>query len=205
MDSAQKENVFSTVKTISDHLGYAWNCSGTLRGLQKHTRECEPLLRGHGHFIAIIHRALWEMLFLKLNHCCDKTRGTIGFPKLFNQIRKYCKGDELVVQMVEQQERRLHTLDVQKKVKKWRDQAVAHHTIINQTAFDAFSKENRVSLDEIEQLIRQLNEILRIFITIPFCGQTLPDVSIFDYYAREGVDQLVASLKKAAEYSELTP
>jgi AbiU2 len=222
MDSDQNKNLLSTAKTIADHLAYAWNYSGTLRGLQKYARECEPILKGHEHFISTIHSALWDVLFLKLHHCSDSRKKATGFPKLFKQIRKYMEKQKLVLQkkreeyalsldafkrltdelddtlqMVEKQDQRLRKLDVQRKVKNWRDQVVAHHTITSASAFDVFSKKNRVSLDEIERLIVELDDILHVF-TRPLLSEIFM-VSDLSQYAREGVDQLMVSLKKAAE------
>ena len=125
--SDQEKNISSIAKTIADHLGFAWNYYGTLRGLQHYTRECPTILDRHGHFIATIHRALWDVLFLKLNHCSDTQKKATGFPKLFKQIRTSLKEDKVVLQMVDDQEQRLNKLAVRGKVEKWRNNIVAHH------------------------------------------------------------------------------
>jgi hypothetical protein len=110
-------------------------------------------------------------------------------------MRAYLKGDKLVLQMVKEQEQRLRKLDVQRKIEKWRNQIVAHYTITS--GFEAFYREHSVSLDEIERLIGELDEILHAFAR-PLLGQIFM-VSDLGQHAREGVDQLVASMKKDAE------
>src|SRR2546425_4725047 len=89
MNTDQNTNLLSTAKTIAEHLGFAWNYYGTLRGLQQYARVCPTILSRHGHFICTIHRALWDVLFLKLSHCSDNQPKATGLPKLFKQMRAY--------------------------------------------------------------------------------------------------------------------
>ena len=195
MNPDQDKNLFSTAKTVAEHLAFAWNYSATLRGLQQYTRECPAILKRNEHFVTTIWYALWYALFLKLSHCSDSRKEATGFPKLFKQLRAYLpKRHELVAQ-VQAQERRLNGLDVQRKVENWRNQVIAHHTITGD--FNTFYKENVVSLDEIERMINEMNESLHIF-TILLWSQWFM-VRDLDKHAREGVDHFVASMKKDAE------
>ncbi|MGH7826748.1 MAG: hypothetical protein ACREQ7_16440 [Candidatus Binatia bacterium] len=195
MNPDQDKNLSSTAATIADHLARAWNYCATLRGLQRYARECPAILDSNGHFIATITYALWDSLFLNLSHCSDNRKEATGFPKLFRQLRAHLpEGHELVPQ-VQAQERRLRGLDVQKKVETWRNQVVAHHTITSD--FEAFYKKNVVSLDEIEQVICELNEILHVF-TLPLWHQCFM-VRDLGQHAREGVDRLVTCMMKWAK------
>ena len=174
---------------------FASNYSATLRGLQQYARECPTVLDRNGHFVTTITYALWDSLFLKLSHCSDKRKEAIGFPKLFKQLRTYLPhGHELGLR-IQEQEQHLRKLEVQKKVENWRNQTVAHYTITHD--FDIFYKKNIVSLDEIELVICELNEILHIF-TIPIWNQYFM-VKDLAQHARKGVDQLVISMNKEAE------
>jgi len=194
MNPDQDKNLLSTAITIAQHLAFAWNYSATLRGLQQYARECPAILDRNGHFVATITYALWDSLFLKLSHCSDNRKEATGFPKLFKQLRTYLPKPHKLAPQLQAQERRLRGLEVQRKVENWRNQVVAHHTITSD--FDAFYKMNVVSLDEIERVIGELDEILHVFM-IPLWTQCVM-VRDLGQYAREGVDQFVTSMKKEA-------
>lgn len=195
MNTDQNRNIFCTAETIADHLVFAWNYSATLRGLQQWARDCPAILDKNGHFVSTITDALWDSLFLKLSHCSDNRKEATGFPKLFKQLRAYLpKGDE-ILSLVQEQERRLLGLVVQKKVENWRNQVIAHKTITSN--FDGFYKKNICSLDEIEELICELNEILHRF-TIPIWNQRFM-VKDLGQHARRGIDLIVTAMKKGTE------
>ena len=198
MNDDQRKNLDITATAISQYLVYAWNYAATLRGFQRHTRESTAILERTGHFIATITLAMWEALLLKLSHCSDNRREAIGFPKLFKQLRAYLPEHR---ELIQAQERRLSVLEIQKKVENWRNQIIAHYTITS--GFADFYRDNVVSLDEIEQLLEELDEILHIF------AMQLLDkcfmVKDLCEYAHEDVDRLVAGLKKEAESQSSQP
>jgi hypothetical protein len=195
MNADQEQNLLHTAKTISDHLVYAWNYVGTLRGLQHYARECPDVLNKIGHFIGTVHPAIWFELFLKLSHCSDEHRNSTGFPKFFKQLLTYLPEHSEFRFKVKAQKKRFHELDIQKRVKNWRNQVIAHYTITDN--FDIFRQSNQTSLDEIELLIDELSEILHCF-SVPLLRQHYA-VTNLAQYAREDVDRLVAGLKKTAE------
>jgi hypothetical protein len=195
MNADQEQNLLCTVTTIADHLGYAWNYAATLRGLQQYARECPDVLDRIGHFITTIYFAMWTALLLKLRHCSDTHKNVTGFPKLFKQLLAYLPSNSELRSQVQTQERRLHGLDIQRRVEKWRNEVIAHHTITGD--FDIFRQMTPVSLDDIEPLIDELSKILHVF-SVHLWNQYFP-VNDIGQYTRGEVDYLVASLKQAAE------
>jgi hypothetical protein len=138
---------------------------------------------------------MWVSLLLKLRHCSDTQKTATGFPKLFKQLGAYLPPNSEFRSQVQAQERRLHGLDIQRRVEKWRNEVIAHHTIT--ADFKIFRQSNPVSLDEIEPLVDELSQILHVF-TVPLWNQVYA-INDLAPHAREDIDQLVASLKKAAE------
>ena len=197
MTPDQDHNAFETTEMIAEHIVYAWNYCATLRALQRHARECPSVLDANGHLVSTITFALWDALFLKLAHCSDRRKEATGFPKLFKQLRAYLPESHQLRRRVDEEERHLANLQARAKVENWRNQVVAHYTITSK--FAEFHKENVCSLDEIETLIRALNEILHSFSlelwNQGFCVEDLV------HHARQGVDRLVQTMKKEAEQS----
>jgi hypothetical protein len=195
MTPEQDQCTCQTTETIAEHLVYAWNYCATLRALQRHAREYPKILDAHGHFISTIYFALWDALFLKLAHCSDKRKEATGLPKLFKQLRAYLPEGHQLRRRVDEEERNLSSLQAQAKVENWRNQVVAHYTISNK--FSDFYKKNVCSLDEIEALIRSLNNILHVFSAElweqGFCVEDLGPP------AHQGIDRLVQMMKREAE------
>jgi hypothetical protein len=194
MNLDQVKNVSDTMQAIADHLTWAWNYVATLRSLQHYTRESPAVLDKVGHFIATIHTAIWYALFLKLSHCSDIGKDATGFPKLFKQLQSYLPKQHKLFPQIQVQKECLGSLDMQKRVKKWRDQVIAHHTNIGD--FSMFYKANVVPLDEIELSLNELNKILHVF-SIPLCSQIFMVTDLIPE-ARKDVDLFVTSMKKAA-------
>jgi hypothetical protein len=192
MNPEQDRDAFATTEIIAEHLVYAWNYCATLRGFHRHARECPDVLDTNGHLISTITFALWDALFMKLAHCSDRRKEATGFPKLFKQLRAYLPENHHLHSRVAEKERQLASLHAQKKVENWRKQVVAHHTIISN--FSQFYKENVCSLDEIESLVRALNDILHSFsLEIWNQGFCVEDLG---HHAHQGVDSLVEAMKK---------
>ena len=97
--------------------------------------------------------------------------------------------------VIQAQERRISVLEVQKKVENWRNQVLADYTITSGSA--SFYRDNVVSLDEVEQLLEELDEILHIF-TMQLLDKCFMVKDLCEY-AHEDVDRLVDGLKKEAE------
>jgi hypothetical protein len=148
------------MKAIGDHLSLAWNYISTLRAFQKYARSQPELIKRHNHFFFTITRAIWDALFLKLSHCSDdsKRARAIGFPKLFKQLRAYQPDDPALQANVKKQETALQRLATQRKVEKWREQAVAHHTEMANSP--QFYEQNKCTLDELEKLVARHEAIL---------------------------------------------
>ena len=191
MNPEQDNNTFATAETIAEHLVYAWNYSATLRALQRHARECPDVLDSNGHLVSTITLALWDALFMKLAHCSDRRKEATGFPKLFKQLRACLPENHPLRDRITEKERELASLQTQKKVENWRKQVVAHHTITRD--FSEFYKESVCSLDDIEALARELNDILHSFSlemwNQGFCVEDLK------HHARHGVDKMIKDMK----------
>ncbi len=195
MNPERYQNAFATAKTIAEHLVYAWNYCATLRALQRHAQEAPGTLDAHGHLISTLTYALWDALFLKLAHCSDKRKEATGFPKLFKQLRAYLPTSDPLRNSVDKQERRLAGLHARKKVENWRNQVVAHYTITSD--FLEFYKTNVCSLDEIESLVRELNQILHEFsLEIWNQGFCVEDLG---QHAQQGVDRIIEAIERDAE------
>jgi len=97
--------------------------------------------------------------------------------------------------VIQAQERRLSVLEVQKKVENWRHKIIAHYAITS--GFADFDRDNVVSLDEIEQMLEELDNILHIF-TIQLLDKCFMVKGLCEH-AHEDVNRLVAGLKKEAE------
>lgn len=192
MNADQEKNISGTFAAIGDHLAWAWNYAATLRGLQDHTRESRTALERVEHFIATIFYAMWYALLLKLSHCTDEVKHATGFPKLFKQLRSYLPKQHELFPQIQAQKERLSRLDAQRRVKRWRDKVIAHHTITGD--FRSFYEDNVVSLDEIEVLLDELNDILHLF-SVPLCSEVFAVKDLIPE-ARKDVDLLVTSLKK---------
>ena len=192
MNSEQDSNAFSTAEIIAEHLVYAWNYCATLRAFQRHARKCPDILDRNGHLVSTITFALWDALFMKLAHCSDRRKEATGFPKLFKQLRAYLPKNHPPGDRVLEKERELAGLRTQKKVENWRKQVIAHHTITSD--FSEFYKTNVCSLDEIESLVRGLNNILHSFsLEIWNQGFCIEDLG---HHARQGVDNMVEDMKR---------
>jgi hypothetical protein len=149
-------------------------------------------LERNGHFIATITYALWDSLILALSHCSDSGKEATGFPKLFKQLRKYVRKEHELFPQIQAQEQRLRGLNMQRKVESWRNNVIAHR----KSRSDFATSYNRISLDEIEQLIDELLEILHEFST-PLWMERY-DLSEIVQESRRGVDRLVTSMKTEA-------
>jgi hypothetical protein len=192
MNPDQDQNPSRTVAAIAEHLSLARIYAATLRGLQQYARECPAILERNGHFVGTITYAMWNSLILALSHCSDNGKEATGFPKLFKQLRKYVPKENELFPQIEAQDQRLRRLNIQRKIEKWRNNAVAHRKNISDLA--TFSKQNLISLDEIEPLIEELLEILHTF-SIPLWSE-MHDLSDLVQESRRGVDQLITSMKR---------
>ncbi|MFH1700536.1 MAG: hypothetical protein ABIE07_08105 [Candidatus Zixiibacteriota bacterium] len=193
MNKNQQRNLIETADAIGSHLALTWNYVATLRALQKHARSHPKLIEAHNHFIFTITQALWDVLLLKLSHCSDNTKKAKGFPKLFNQLKKYLPEGAALKKTIKKQEKVLQRLATLEKVKKWRNEIIAHHTY----AADGpqFFEDNQVTLDEVGKLVTKHRDILHAF-TFPLfdLGFRIKD---HGPRAHRGVNKLFASLKES--------
>jgi hypothetical protein len=190
MNEEQRKNVLATADTIGDHLAWAWNYISTLRALQRHAQRCPDIFDKHAHFVSTLTYSIWDALFLKLNHCTDKRKEAIGFPRLFKQIRKYMEEQSAIVSKIDEHEVELDTYGAKHKVGNWRNHVVAHYTLRNGET--AFFEDNVCSFYEIEDLISKYQELLNFYsfelLDIQFM------VKDFGPKAHEATDQVFTAL-----------
>jgi len=190
MNEDQRKTILSTADTIGDHLAWAWNYIATLRALQRHARRCPEVFDKHAHFVSTLTYSIWDALFLKLNHCTDKRKEAIGFPRLFKQIRKYLEPQAAPVSKIDDHEGELDALRAKDKVANWRNRVVAHYTLHDEHA--AFFEDNVCSFDEIEELISRYQKLLNFYAFELFDMQFM--VKDFGPKAHEAIDQVFAAL-----------
>ena len=194
MNRDQQNNLTETADAIGDQLSWTWNYIATLRELQKHARSHPELIERNNHFFLTITRAMWDALFLKLSHCSDDSKKgrAMGFPKLFKQLRAYKPNDPILHATVKKQEGVLRCLSAKRKVEKWRDEVLAHHT---QAATSSdFYQQNKCTLEEVEKLVAKYQRILHAF-TFPLLNLGF---RIRDHgpRAHRGVKQLFTALER---------
>lgn len=193
MNINQQRNLIGIADAIGDDLALAWNHVATLRALQKHARSNPKLIEAHNHFFFTITKALWDVLLLELSHCTDTKREAKGFPKFFRQLKKYSPEETTLQKTIKKQEKVLQQLSTQEKVKKWRNEIIAHHT--NAAEGLQFFEDHQVTLDEVGKLVTKHRVILQAF-TFPLFNLGF---KIKDHgpRAHRGVNKLFASLKES--------
>jgi hypothetical protein len=190
MNKNQQRNLIGTADAIGGHLALAWNYVATLRALQKHARSHPKLIEAHNHFFFTITQALWDVLLLKLSHCSDTTKEAKGFPKLFKQLKKYLPEEAALQKTIKKQEKILQRLATQEKVKKWRNEIIAHHT--HAADGQQFFEDNQFTLDEVDKLVTKHRDILHAFTFSLFdLGFRIKD---HGSRAHKGIKKLFASL-----------
>ena len=157
MNTEQIANIDATVTALSETLTSAWGYLHLLRGLHEGGRENPEVIERFSLLFDQTWQAIFEGLFAKTGTLLDKKSGTYSLPNLVTMIRRY--GDANSKQLFSEVEACLSDKDsLLEKIKCWRHQAVAHHPLNGRD--EAFYTNTKMTLDEIESALMQLEEAL---------------------------------------------
>lgn len=160
MDSNQQRNLEKIIDALCDNLACAWSYFHVLEGLHEEAKASTRQVNRFPHLMNCIWSALFDALFLKLNHFVDRTKNVYSFYRLFKLIKSYFPHDKILSKKISEDKNRLSkTVDpVINKIENWRKQVVAHLTRSSQD--QSFYDQNKMRLREIKKFLELSLEVL---------------------------------------------
>jgi len=163
MNPVQKDNIEKVIDSLSQNLVWAWNYYHFLEGLHEEAKESNEQVERFPCIISCLWLAVFEALFVRMNHFIDRTKNVHSFFYLFKLIRCYLpENTELKSKISEHKNKLLKTADpIIEKIENWRNQAVAHLTPAS--IDEQFHEENVMHLKEIKNYLELSCEILNTY------------------------------------------
>lgn len=199
MDSNQQRELEKTIDTLCANLASAWEYFNVLEGLHEEAKSSTMQVNRFPHLMTCIWSALFDALFLKLNHFVDRTKNVYSFHRLFKLIKRYLPHDKDLSKKISDDENRLSkTADPAiNKIENWRKQVVAHLTISSQD--QSFYDQNKMGLPEIKKFLELSIEALDYYSLAVLnrvtdtCSDTLEYYDLLEY--KKDIQRLFEGLK----------
>jgi len=203
MDFKQQHNIEKTIDALRENLAYALEYYHVLEGLHEEAVASDSKIGCFPYLMSSIWSALFDALFLKLNHFVDRTKNVYSFYRLFKLIKRYFPDDEVLSRKVSEDEKRLSkTADpVINKIENWRKLVVAHLTQSSQD--QSFYDQNMMRLHEIKKFLELSLEILDYY-SVTILKRSTDSVSdVLEYYniseLKEDIQRLFEGLKAESD------
>ena len=168
MNADQLKNIEQAIDTLCDNLVWTWGYYRSLNTLHNLAKTTPASLDPFPEFVSCLYYGYFDLLFIKINHFIDPTKGACGLPRLFKILRSYAPDETLLLEQIKKDEKRLKRKASLDKIKKWRNQISAHLTLSNNNP--EFFNQNRLHLKQIEAIIKTLEEIVGYYSKI-FLGR----------------------------------
>jgi len=163
MNPDHQHNLEEIIDSLCENLVWAWNYYHVLEGLHEEAKESREQVNRFPSLMNCLWAALFDALFLKLNHFIDRTKTVHSLYYLFKRIRSYLPEDTDLHTKISEHESKLHkTSDpIIDKIENWRHNVVAHLSPASRD--DQFYKENKMHLDEIKNYLHLIDMILETY------------------------------------------
>lgn len=161
MNKDHLKNIEQAIDTLCENLVWTWGYYRTLYALHNLAKTKPSSLEPFPEFVSCLYHGYFDLLFIKINHFIDTTKGVCGLPNLFTLLRRYAPEDTQLLERVKKDEIRLKRSVVLGKINKWRKQISAHLTPRKNNP-DFFSQ-NHLHLKQIENVINTLEKIVEYY------------------------------------------
>lgn len=160
MNPDHQHNLEEVIDSLCVNLAWACNYYSILEGLHEEARKTREQVSRFPFLMDCLWSALFDALFLQLNHFIDRTKNVHSFYYLFKLMRRYLSDNTDLHSKGLEYEGKLHkTADPAiEKIENWRKQAVAHLTPASRD--ERFYEENRMHLLEIKEYLQLCSTIL---------------------------------------------
>lgn len=182
MDSNQQHNLEKTIDALCENLAYAWEYYHVLEELHEEAVASDSKVGRFPHLMNSIWSALFDALFLRLNHFVDKSKNVYSFYRLFKLINRHLSSDKILVSKISEDIGRIdkEAVPVIQKIVNWRKQVVAHLTPSSQDS--NFYVQNKMHLFEIKKFLELSIEILDYY-SVTILKRSTDTVSdVLEYY-----------------------
>ncbi len=158
MNTDHFKNVEQAIDSLCENIVWVWAYYRSLNTLHRLAKMKPSSLKPYPEFVSSLYHGYFDLLFIKIIHCVDNTKGTCGLPNLFKMLRRYAPEEKQLLERIKKDEKRLKRRAVLDKINKWRNQISAHLTQSNNN--QEFFNDNRLHLKQIEAVIKTLEEMI---------------------------------------------
>lgn len=161
MNIDQFKNIEQAIDTLCENLVWTWGYYRALNTLHKLAKTTPASLDPFPEFVSCLYHGYFDLLFIKINHFIDSTKGACGLPSLFKMLRRYAPREKSLLEQIKKDEKYLKRKAALDKINKWRNQISAHLTLSNNNP--EFFDQNRIQLKQIESVIIRLEQIVEYY------------------------------------------
>jgi len=140
---------------------WTWGYYRSLYALHNLAKTAPASLDPFPEFVSCLYHGCFDLLFIKINHFIDFTKGVCGLPNLFTLLRRYAPEKTQLLDHIKKDEKRLKRNAALGKINRWRKQISAHLTSSNDNL--NFFNQNRLYLKQIETVIKTLEQIIEYY------------------------------------------